>query len=132
MYSGGTSRNETVTGYYKFTRTSDYNWIFIRSNSGSIGLMDWNYGQAVFNSFMTTIPGLSQFSNNYRFATPSYEGPTYVAIIIRDTNGLELDSSAIITPDSLYTVSINTIEIVYSVITVQISPGGACDMSHRS
>ena len=111
--------------YFKFIKTSSDNWYFIRSNNDTIGLIDWNFGKSVFNSFMTTIPGLSQFSNNYRFATPSYQGQTFVAIIVRqrDTSGLELDSSAIISPDSSYTVSIHMIEILYSVITVKISTG---------
>ena len=113
---------------YNYFKTSSYAWVIITSNNGSIGLIDSNYGRSAFNSFMTTIPSLLQFSNNYRFATPSYQGQTYVAIIIRQIEryGLELDSSKIISPEIPYTISnINKIHVgfLHSVITVTISSG---------
>ena len=90
----------------------------------AIGLVEWQKEGSLFNSFMTLIPALSQYSNNYRFATPSYKGQHFVAVIVqaKDFTGLKLDGLPLETARRYYTVTTLSAE-TYFVLTVKISSG---------
>ena len=116
-------RRFTASGHYKYVDSATYSSNFIESTD-NLGFIEWHYTGAFFNSFMIIIPALSQYSNNYRFATPSYKGQHFVALMTPalSSGGLRFDGSPIATTRSNYTVSTLSAER-YFVLTVNISSG---------
>ena len=112
-----------ISGNWEYIYSPNVYSNFIRAND-SISLIEWLNTGSLFNSFMTIIPGLSQYSNNYRFATPSYQGQHFVAVIVQaeDSEGLTVDGFGMLMPKSNYTVSTFSGE-KYFVLTLEITSG---------
>ena len=113
----------TATGHYQYMDSTNFPSNFIESTD-NLGLIELHYEGSLFNSFMTIIPALSQYSNNYRFATPSYQGQHFVALMAEElsSGGLKFDGFPIATTRSYYTISIISVER-YFVLTIKVSPG---------
>ena len=112
----------TVLGDYRYIPSADYKSNYVEARD-PIGVIEWYYA-GLLNSFMMTIPAMSQYSNNYRFATPTYQGQHFIAAIVRDneSDGLRLDGSKIAMSRNTQTVSTLTAERFF-VITVKITSG---------
>ena len=122
----GQSENTTGTfrGYNSYLRASNIPYI-VKTNNPSIVLQYTTLRNASTFPTQILIPAVTQYSNHYKFITPSNQSyDNHAAIIIRsdDVSGLHFDGGKIYKMDSDIKTVIDS-DALYNVISLNISVG---------
>ena len=110
--------------YNDLERHSNIPYVYKFSKPGVVVQYTINYNSDIYPAKIV-IPAISQYSNNYKYITPSvYTFDNYVAIMIKsdDANGLQFDERTIFRINPVFQ-SITVDNVLYNVISLNVTAG---------
>ena len=119
-YNYSSSRNR----YSDWGLHSHLPYVYKVTNPGVVVQYARHYNSDIYPAKIV-IPAISQYSNNYKYITPSiYAFDNYVAIIIKsdEASGLQFDEHAIFRINPIFQ-SITVDNILYNVISLNVTAG---------